>query len=201
MKQKLIEFALYVAIVSMILFILGNYKYQPALSADELEAVEQFNEVKTVQTDFVTKNESDFAPIDLTNYKVNSGYSDLLLLIQDLLQVQAVSGYYNEQTAEAVRVVQQAAQLEVTGEIDEETLAAIMDEVLPLSETELRSRGDLVRLIQQQLNLPDDGMMGESTRQALEQLKMDLQSDEENLVYDGLINEAVMTYLIEQLDH
>lgn len=185
----------------MILFILGNYKYQPALSADELEAVEEINELKEVQTRFVEKNDNEFARIDLTQYKVNSGYSDLLLLIQDLLQLDVVSGYYNEETEQAIRELQEASNLEVTGQIDEASFEKIMTETLPLSEAELMERGDLIRLLQRQFNLDEDGVIGDSTRHAIEQLKLDLNQNESKPVYDtALINEDVVTYIIEQLN-
>lgn len=188
----------------MILFILGNYKYQPALSADELAAVEELQHMRELQAGFVEKTETNinkFNAIDLSQYKVNSGYSDLLLLIQDLLQLNAVSGYYNEETAQAIRELQQAANLEVTGEIDEASFLVIMEQTLPLSEDELRVRGDLIRLLQRQFNLEADGVIGESTRHAIEQLKVDLNPNETTLLYDAaLVNEAVIAYVIEQLD-
>lgn len=201
MKIRIAQYVLYTLIVVMIFFILGNYKYQPILSADEVKAIEEVKELREVQEDFITKSNSPFSNIDLSIYKVNSGYSDLLLIIQDLLQLKSVSGYYNEETVIAIENIQQKAQLEVTGEIDEDTFIAIMDKTLPLSESDLRTRGDFVRILQRQFNLADDGILGESTRQAIEQLKIDLHAGDQTLVYDvNLIDDTIMAYIIGQLN-
>lgn len=53
--KKTIEYVLYIAIVSIIFFILANYKYQPTLSADEFEAIERVKELTVDQEDFVKK--------------------------------------------------------------------------------------------------------------------------------------------------
>src|SRR5699024_3482394 len=179
----------------MIFFILGNYKYQPALSADELEAVETFNELKEAQSAFVEKNAHKSSSIDLSLYKVNSGYSDLLLVIQDLLGLKAVSGYFNEETRQAIQQLQAENELELTGEIDDATFKTILKETLPLAANELKDRADLVRLLQDELNLTVDGVLGAGTIEEIEQLKEELESEEEILLDD-----TVLLYIIEQLN-
>lgn len=193
-KAKVTEIILYILIVTMIFFILGNYKYQPSLSADELEAVETFNELKEAQSNFVEKNEYQSNSIDLSLYKVNSGYSDLLLVIQDLLGLNAVSGYFNEETREAIQQLQAENELELTAEIDDATFKTILKETLPLSAEELKNRADLVRLLQDELNLTVDGVLGAGTIDEIEQLKEELGSEEEILLDD-----TVLLYIIEQL--
>ena len=193
-KAKVTEIILYILIVTMIFFILGNYKYQPSLSADELEAVETFNELKEAQSKFVEKNEYQSNSIDLSLYKVNSGYSDLLLVIQDLLGLNAVSGYFNEETREAIQQLQAENELELTAEIDDATFKTILKETLPLSAEELKNRADLVRLVQDELNLTVDGVLGAGTIDEIEQLKEELGSEEEILLDD-----TVLLYIIEQL--
>lgn len=194
-KTKAAEIFLYLLIVTMIFFILGNYKYQPSLSPDELEAVETFNELKEAQSSFVEKNEYQSGSIDLSTYRVNSGYSDLLLTIQDLLELNAVSGYFNDETREAVQQLQAENELELTGEIDEATFKAILKETLPLSEDELKNRADLVRLLQDELNVTVDGVLGAGTIEEIELLKEELDSEEEILLDD-----TVLIYIIEQLN-
>lgn len=195
-KLKITEYILYLLIVSMIFFILSNYKYQPFLSADELAAVKELNELKASQEDFVEKNTNVLASIDLENYKVNSGYSDLLLLIQDLLELDIVSGYYNQETEESIRAFQKKHNLQVTGEIDDASFAKIISTSLPLSEEELHQHHELVRLFQHVLNLNADGLVGEATINAIKELKNDL-SDDDNSEF---INDVLLAHLIEQLN-
>lgn len=193
--KKLIEYGLYVVIVSIIFFILANYKYQPSLSADEFEAIDRVEKLTVVQEDFVKQNESELRHIDLSEYNIDHGYSELLLLIQELLDVVAVSGYYNEETEQAIREIQQMNGLEVTGKLEEETFALVMQDALPLSVDDLQNRGNLVRLFQRGLNLQEDGVFGEHTREAIVQLKEDLEADPSTF-----IDETVMNYVIEQLN-
>jgi len=194
-KIKIAEISLYVLMICMVFFILGNYKYQPSLSADELEAVEELNELKLAQAGFVEKSENELANIDLAHYKVNSGYSDLLLLIQDLLQLDAVSGYYNEETEHAIRAFQQTHELEETGQLDEASFVQIMTSTLPISEEELNNYHEVVRLFQRELNLDADGLLGDATTEAIKELKKELDTDE-----PVLIDDAVLAYMIEHLD-
>src|SRR5699024_817248 len=194
-KIKIAEISLYVLMICMVFFILGNYKYQPSLSADELEAVEELNELKLAQAGFVEKSENELANIDLAHYKVNSGYSDLLLLIQDLLQLDAVSGYYNEETEHAIRAFQQTHELEETGQLDEASFVQIMTSTLPISDEELNNYHEVVRLFQRELNLDADGLLGDATTEAIKELKKDLDQDE-----PVLIDDAVLAYIIEHLD-
>lgn len=202
MKLKATEIALYTLIVVMIFFILGNYKYQPTLSAEEKEAVEELNQIKANQESFVAKNSSNhtFGEIDLSHYNVNSGYSELLLLIQDLLQLDVISGYYNDETKQALIELQEKHDLEVTGKVDELTFSKIMEETLPLSADELRNHGYLVRLLQRQINLADDGILGDVTIQSIKQLQADLNQDEKTIEDTILIDDTVITYVIEHLN-
>lgn len=202
MKLKATEIALYTLIVVMIFFILGNYKYQPTLSAEEKEAVEELNQIKANQESFVAKNSSNhtFGEIDLSHYNVNSGYSELLLLIQDLLQLDVISGYYNDETKQALIELQEKHDLEVTGKVDELTFSKIMEETLPLSADELRNHGYLVRLLQRQINLADDGILGDVTIQSIKQLQADLNQDEKTIEDTILVDDTVITYVIEHLN-
>lgn len=202
MKLKATEIALYTLIVVMIFFILGNYKYQPTLSAEEKEAVEELNQIKANQESFVAKNSSNhaFGEIDLSHYNVNSGYSELLLLIQDLLQLDVISGYYNDETKQALIELQKKHDLEVTGKVDELTFSKIMEETLPLSADELRNHGYLVRLLQRQINLADDGILGDVTIQSIKQLQADLNQDEKTIEDTILVDDTVITYVIEHLN-
>lgn len=202
MKLKATEIALYTLIVVMIFFILGNYKYQPTLSAEEKEAVEELNQIKANQESFVAKNSSNhtFGEIDLSHYNVNSGYSELLLLIQDLLQLDVISGYYNDETKQALIELQEKHDLEVTGKVDELTFSKIMEETLPLSADELRNHGYLVKLLQRQINLADDGILGDVTIQSIKQLQADLNQDEKTIEDTILVDDTVITYVIEHLN-
>lgn len=195
-KLKITEYILYLLIVCMIFFILSNYKYQPSLSADELKAVEELNELKASQADFVEKNENVLVSIDLENYKVNTGYSDLLLLIQDLLELDTVSGYYNQETEESIRAFQKKHQLKETGKIDDASFAKIVSTTLPLSEEDLHQHRELVRLFQKVLNLNADGLLGDGTINAIRELKNDLQDDDN----PELVNDVLLVYLIKHLN-
>lgn len=193
--KKTIEYLLYVAIIGMIFFILANYKYQPTLSADEFEAIEKVKEISVDQEAFVKKNETVLSQIDLAQYNVHNGYSDLLLVIQELLNLNVASGYYNEETERAIKQIQQTNELETSGKLDEETFLLIMDDALPLSVDDLQKRSNLVRLFQRELNLQEDGVFGEHTREAIVQLKSDLDADPATFIDD-----TVMSYVIEQLN-
>ena len=189
------EYVLYILIVSMIFFILGNYKYQPTLSAEELEAVEEVQELVVVQEGFVEKNESLLSQINVADYNVDAGYSDLLLLVQELLTLDIISGYYNSETEEAFREIQRANNIEETGKLEQETFMSIMEDVLPLSSENLRQHPNLVRLFQRELNLHEDGACGEHTEQSIIKLREEV-SDQHN----GLVDDAVLAYIIERLD-
>src|SRR5699024_5251078 len=194
-KIKIAEISLYVLMICMVFFILGNYKYQPSLSADELEAVEELKDLKLAQEGFVEKSENELANIDLDRYNVNSGYSDLLLLIQDLLQLEAVSGYYNAETEKTIRELQKTHKLKETGTLDEALFVQIMKTTLPISETELKDYHEVVRLLQRELNLDADGLVGDSTIEAIKELKKELDTNEADLIDD-----AVLAYVIDRLD-
>lgn len=194
-KIKIVEISLYLLMIGMVFFILGNYKYQPSLSADELEAVEELKELKVAQEGFVEKNEYELANIDLTDYKVDTGYSDLLLLIQDLLQLDVVSGYYNEETERAIRELQATHKLKETGTLDEASFVQMMKTTLPISETELNNYHEVVRLLQRELNVDADGLLGDTTTEAIKELKKELDTDE-----PALVDDAVLGYVIDRLD-
>lgn len=192
---KAVEYILFGLIICFVFILMDSYKFQPAMSQNEYAEIDRVYALMDQQQQFVQgyNNRTFSSELKITNTNVTTGYSELVGMVQELLDIQP-DGYYGKSTVEAIEKFQQANQLHADGVLGEETLQKIIEQQLPLTENDLQGPSFIVENLQKQLEISTDGYFGESTLEELEKLKSQLQLQ----VVDG-IDSKLFAYIVNNL--